>query len=203
MNVIPVPIPDWFWGWAEWRLGRGAYKGHAKDPAWRPGNAPAKIPYWAWVKLAIMVGDKPPPPPPKPPVEVDVALVRARELKSWCHAFTGRYLYGGGHGVKVETLNRSMNLDCSSSTSLAMWHMGWLGSEWVHVSGWFETWGGRGRGKYVTVHANSEHVWTEFLLPEGYWRFDTSPHGDGPTGPRMRTGRRFDNTFAHRHPPGM
>lgn len=202
MTIIPAHIPDWFWAWAEWRLGRGAYKGHALDPDMRPGIAPEKIPYWAWVKLALMLG-KPVPPPPPTPAENDQALVLARSMLLYARGFTGNYLFGGGHGVKAETLNRSMDLDCSSSTSLLLHHFGLLGSEWVQVSEWFETWEQTGRGKYVTVHANGEHVWVEFDLPEGYFRFDTSPHGDGTTGPRVRTKRRFDSTFWHRHEAGL
>ena len=48
-----------------------------------------------------------------------------------------------------------------------MWKFGLLGSSSPQVSGWFERWAEPGRGKYVTVHANWEHVWTEFLLPDG------------------------------------
>jgi hypothetical protein len=71
------------------------------------------------------------------------------------------------------------------------------------VSSWFETWGEAGRGKYITIHANYEHVWMEFSLPEGYFRFDTSPHGDGGSGPRVRTRERSDYNFVHRHPKNM
>lgn len=195
---IPVRIPDWFWAWAEWRLGRGAYKGHAKDPKMRPAIVPAKIPFWAWAKLAIMTGAPVPEEPPTP-IENDTALVLARSMLLYARGFTGFYLFGGGHGVKVDTLDRSRNLDCSSSTSLLLGHFGLLGSEWVQVSEWFDNWEHAGLGKYVTVHSNDDHVWVEFDLPEGYFRFDTSPHGDGPTGPRVRTKERFTSTFAHRH----
>jgi hypothetical protein len=191
-------IPDWFWAFAEWRLGRGAYKGHGSDPKFRPKIVPEKIPYWAWVKLALMTGGKVPDPPPKPD-EDEQALELARAMLTYCRGFTGHYLYGGGHGVKAAALNRGMNLDCSSSTSLMLHHFGMLDSEYVQVSGWFESWRRSGRGKHITVHASGEHVWTEFNLPEGYYRMDTSPHGDGPPGPRVRTRRRFDSTFVHRH----
>jgi len=192
-----MKTPDWFWSWAAWRRGHGAYKGHALDPDMRPDNVPDKIPYWAWVKLALMTGGDRPDPPAKPE-EIDQALQIARSMLTYCRGFTGHYLYGGGHGVKASSLNRSMNLDCSSSTSLMLEHFGMLDSEWVQVSGWFESWRHSGRGKYVTIHANGEHVWTEFNLPEGYFRFDTSPHGDGPHGPRVRTKRRFDSGFYSR-----
>ncbi len=203
MTVWPIPLPDWYWAWAEWRLGRGAYKGHGADPEWRPGNVPAKVPYWAWARLAAQLGrpaPKPPaipPSPPTPPANPKLAL--ARDMLNYAKGFTGHYLFGGGHGQKAKALNRAMNLDCSSSTSLLLSHFGLLDSEYVQVSGWFQAWRLIGTGKYVTVHANYEHVWVEFDLPEGYFRFDTSPHGDGPSGPRVRTRRRFDSTFYHRH----
>ena len=207
MSIWPIPLPDWYWAWAEWYLGRGAYKQHKRDPKWRPGNVPAKIPYWAWARLAVQTGNpippKPPAPPPKPIPTVDRQLKKARDMLAYGRTFTGHYLYGGGHGQKAEDLNPSMNLDCSSSTSLLLSRFGLLDSAWVQVSGWFESWRTYGTGKYVTVHANREHVWVEFDLPEGYFRFDTSPHGDGTAGPRVRTRRRSDRRFYHRHSAGL
>lgn len=208
MAIWPTPIPQWFWQWAQWYLGREEYKGLAKEPELRPENAPDKIPYWAWARLAVMMGrpvPKPPipiPPAPQPP-KADPGLVVARHLLAHCRKYSGSYLYGGGHGKRAAQVEVWHNLDCSSSTSAALDQFDLLEDEWVHVSGWFEKWGESGRGKWVTVHANFEHVWIEFNLPEGWFRFDTSPHGEGPRGPRVRTRRRFDSSFAHRHPPGM
>lgn len=134
----------------------------------------------------------------------DEALAKALELLDVCRTFTGSYLYGGGHGQHLSQLTTHQDLDCSSSTSLALWRVNLFPeSSYSQISGWFETWGDRGRGKYVTVHANDEHVWVELTLPDGWFRFDTSPHGDGPRGPRVRTGRRFDSSFVHRHPRGL
>lgn len=152
MRVWPVPIPDWYWRWAEWWLGRGAYKQHKRDLEWRPGNVPARIPYWAWARLAAQMGNPIPPKPkpkpvPKPPPTVDKQLAKARDMLAYARGFTGHYLYGGGHGQKAEDLNRQMNLDCSSSTSLLLSEFGLLDSEWVQVSGWFESWGLYGTGK--------------------------------------------------------
>lgn len=183
-------------------MGRGDY-GSARDPRKRPKTAPDKIPYWAWARLAVMLGKKPPKPPPPPPKKPDPELVKARLMLAYARGFTGGYEFGGGHGRPASSLGRDMDLDCSSSTSLLMDHFNLLGSDYVQTSGWFESWGSAGRGKYVTVHANAEHVWVEFDLPEGYFRFDTSPHGDGGRGPRVRTRRRFDSSFVHRHPVGM
>lgn len=59
----PIPLPGWFWLWAQWRLGRGPYKGHACDPALRPKDAPSRIPAWAWARLKVLIGPTPKPPP--------------------------------------------------------------------------------------------------------------------------------------------
>ncbi len=50
--VTPKPVPAWAWRWAEWRLGRGPYKGRADDSKLRPKTAPVHIPAWAfpWLK---------------------------------------------------------------------------------------------------------------------------------------------------------
>lgn len=138
-----------------------------------------------------------------PETNTNAGLDKARKLLATCEKFTGSYLYGGGHRTPFSKYTFRSKLDCSSSTSYALWLNDLLGSDSPHVSSWFETWGEGGRGRYVTVHANPDHVWIEFSLPEGYYRFDTSPHGDGTRGPRVRRRGRFDSGFIHRHPKGL
>ena len=130
-------------------------------------------------------------------------LVLARKMLAYCRLFTGPYGYGAEHDSTLADDDLSGAFDCSSSTSKMLYRFDLLGSTYAHVSTWFKTWGLSGRGKYVTVHSNADHVWTEFSLPEGYARFDTSPHGDGGRGPRVRTHRRSDAGFVHRHQKGM
>lgn len=130
-------------------------------------------------------------------------LKRAREILAFCRLFDGSYLYGGEHDGTFADDDIHDRFDCSSSTSWVLWKFRLLGDNQAHVSSWFESWGEPGRGKYITVHANYEHVWMEFSLPEGYFRFDTSPHGDGGRGARVRTRERSDYNFAHRHPKGL
>lgn len=204
MTIWPIPIPGWFWTWARWWLGHDEFEGHQQDPKVRPKDAPALIPYWAWARLCVLVGKPIPPPPPEPPPQpTDPALVKARQMLAFAKTFDGPYVYGAEHDGSFYDDNVHGAFDCSSSTSLLMHKFGLLGSTHSQVSDWFERWGNPGRGKYVTVHANDEHVWVEFNLPEGYYRFDTSPHGCGERGPRVRTCRRFDSTFVHRHPAGL
>lgn len=51
-TTIPHPVPPWAWKWAEWKLGRAEFRGHAGDPAKRESTgAPAEVPPWAWVFL--------------------------------------------------------------------------------------------------------------------------------------------------------
>lgn len=132
-----------------------------------------------------------------------IPLEKARKMLAFCREFDGSYIYGSQHDGTFLNDNPHDGYDCSSSTSYVLWKFGLLGSTHAQVSSWFETWGESGRGRYLTIHANADHVWMEFDLPEGYFRFDTSPHGDGARGPRVRTGLRIDSGFVHRHPKGM
>lgn len=67
----PVPLPAWFWPWANWYLGTGEYKGlKFRDKLTRPATAPKLIPKWAWARLeALIPAGHPfsPPPPLKTP----------------------------------------------------------------------------------------------------------------------------------------
>jgi hypothetical protein len=117
------------------------------------------------------------------------------------------YLYGGGHGPLLRTLRSSQGLDCSSSTSLALWRADAFDGDRAIVSGQFAaSWGKPGKGKEMTVWANAEHVFIEFRFDQeensdlpAYARFDTSPHGDGGSGARLRRGKRPTAGFTARH----
>lgn len=129
---------------------------------------------------------------------------KAEALLAYCQLFDGPYVWGGEHDGSVLGDSPHSGYDCSSSTSSALAKVGLLGSTVAHVSGWFEKWGEAGRGRFVTVHAATDHVWVEFTIPGKPWcRFDTSPHGDGPTGPRVRKKQRPESRFVSRHPRGM
>ena len=128
---------------------------------------------------------------------------KARNMLAFCRKFEGPYIYGGEHDGSFLDDDFQDGFDCSSSTSYVLWKFDLLGSSQPHVSEWFERWGVAGRGKFITVHANDDHVWMEFSLPEGYYRFDTSPHGDGGRRPRVRTRIHPESGFVHRHPKSM
>lgn len=116
---------------------------------------------------------------------------------------TPGYQLGGGHGVNLNNLSKARKLDCSSSTSLALFDAGMFPDDVAWVSGEIaRSWGEPGPGRYFTVYANNEHVWIR-LHRSRWWRFDTSPHGDGGRGPQLRYLPRRTSGFVARHWKGM
>jgi hypothetical protein len=115
---------------------------------------------------------------------------------------TPGYLLGGGHGVDLDKVSAYQPLDCSSSCSKALHMTGLFEHRVAIVSGQFMDWELSGPGKLFTVYANSEHVWIR-LHRGRWWRFDTSPHGDGGRGPKLRFIPRSSSGFVARHYPGM
>ncbi|MGH2903321.1 MAG: 3D domain-containing protein [Solirubrobacteraceae bacterium] len=114
------------------------------------------------------------------------------------------YLYGGGHGPSLDTLQPAY--DCSSSVSYVL-HAGGVFGEYAEDSTELESYGEPGPGKWVSVYANSEHA---FMYVAGI-RFDTSFNGtdtgpnQGQSGPRWRV---YDEVpkwaqWVVRHPPGL
>lgn len=122
------------------------------------------------------------------------------------NAASAGYLLGGGHGKLLEDVEYDDWLDCSSSSSKALWAGDMFPFDRAIVSGDFMTdWGRPGPGSLFTVYANKEHVWIR-LHRTLHWRFDTSPHGDpksSRSGPRLRYLPRFTGGFVARHWPGM
>jgi hypothetical protein len=98
--------------------------------------------------------------------------------------------------------------DCSASTSYVLYKAGLFGPD-AWASGQLESWGAPGPGKWITIYANSAHV---FVVIAGR-AFDTANFGgpnipDSPYvyGPRWRsdpTGNLDDGTqYVVRHPTG-
>jgi len=113
---------------------------------------------------------------------------------------TPGYLYGGGHGPKLDTLGADTRFDCSSSTSWALKKAGLFDPDTAWVSGEFASKFGRpGEGKLFTVWANANHVWVE--LKQGpYKRFDTSGRRNGA---HLYDQMRSTGGFTPRHAKGM
>ena len=96
--------------------------------------------------------------------------------------------------------------DCSGSTSYVLYKAG-LHDVNAQVSGDLENWGDPGPGKWISIYANSEHVFTVIAGRA----FDTADYG-GPnipagSGPRWRSnplGNLQDGlSYVVRHPPGL
>jgi hypothetical protein len=53
----PLPLPQWFWPWARWYLHRAEFADEPlRSAASRPGAAPARVPEWAWRRIAAIAG---------------------------------------------------------------------------------------------------------------------------------------------------
>jgi len=124
------------------------------------------------------------------------------EMKLLSDASSG-YLLGAGHGVDLLSRPATAKWDCSSSSARVLRAAKLFPEDRAWVSGKFATsYGVPGPGKFITVYANAAHVFIR-LHSSRWWRFDTSPHGEGGRGPRLRMLPRFTGGFTARHWPGM
>ncbi len=100
------------------------------------------------------------------------------------------YIWGGGHASF-----HALGYDCSGSVSFVLAAAGLLSSP--EVSGQFESYGAPGPGQWVTIYANSTHVWMQIAG----WRFDTVALAE--IGTRWSQGGGEFSGFVVRHPVGM
>ena len=100
------------------------------------------------------------------------------------------YRYGGGHGTYHDS-----GYDCSGSVSYALHYAGLLRTP-LDSSG-FMSYGLPGRGRRVTIYANSGHA---YMTVDGR-RFDTSAIRE--TGSRWTSTHRSSSGYVVRHPPGL
>jgi hypothetical protein len=98
------------------------------------------------------------------------------------------YVWGGGHGSF-----ESRGYDCSGAVSYVLHAAGMLSSPLS--SGPLMAWGLAGKGRWISVMANSSHA---YAVIAGL-RFDTSSYGSGGSGPRWRWTKRRPKGFAVRH----
>jgi peptidoglycan hydrolase-like protein with peptidoglycan-binding domain len=103
---------------------------------------------------------------------------------------TKPYHYGGGHGRWEDS-----GYDCSGSVSYALHGAGLL--DQALTSSDFESWGEPGPGQWVTIYADSGHV---YMVVAGL-RFDTS--GRQEDGTRWHTSQRSGSGYTVVHPPGL
>jgi cell wall-associated NlpC family hydrolase len=100
------------------------------------------------------------------------------------------YKWGGGHGAW-----RDNGYDCSGSVSFALAGAGLL--DRPLTSGLLAGYGEPGPGRWITIYANSGHV---FMVVAGL-RFDTS--GQGRAGTRWQDTPVSTSGYAVRHIPGL
>jgi cell wall-associated NlpC family hydrolase len=103
---------------------------------------------------------------------------------------TTPYKWGGGHGAWKDS-----GYDCSGSVSFALAGAGLMSSPLT--SGGFMHWGDAGPGRWISIYANSGHV---FMVVAGL-RFDTVGAAGG-TRWQSAKGESYGN-FVVRHPPGL
>ena len=103
------------------------------------------------------------------------------------------YRYGGGHGSY-----RDSGYDCSGSVSYVLHAAGLLGSP--RTSGGFTSYGSAGRGRWITIYANSGHVFMTIRTAKGIRRYDTSGMDDGTRWDRRA---RSSSGYVVRHPTGF
>ena len=100
------------------------------------------------------------------------------------------YIYGGGHGKWEDK-----GYDCSGSVSYALHGANLL--DQALPSGNFTSWGEKGPGQWVTLYANSTHM---YMVIAGI-RYDTS--GRAQDGSRWHTSMRSSSGYTAIHPPGL
>jgi hypothetical protein len=117
------------------------------------------------------------------------------------------YVYGGGHGSCGHASTGQepgVGFDCSSSVCAALGavNLGYHIGGPVDVSGTMaSSYGSPGPGNWMTVWANSGHVWLQLKGIGRAQRFDTVPGG----GPQLRYEMTTETTngFTPRHWPGL
>ena len=124
---------------------------------------------------------------PDAPLAVKGVIAAADSIR------TTPYIWGGGHANWL-----SRGYDCSGAVSFALHGGGFLKSPLV--SGEMTHWGSPGKGRWITVYANSVHA---FAVIDGL-RWDTVGDPSGVTGPRWHPSMAGDTTrgFVARHPAG-
>ena len=117
------------------------------------------------------------------------AIIRA-VIRAGSRIATAPYRYGGGHGSWTDS-----GYDCSGSISYALHGAGLLRSS-LDSTG-FMSYGRPGRGRHITIYANSGHAY----MVVGNRRFDTSAVSE--TGSRWTSTHRSSAGYVARHPAGF
>lgn len=131
------------------------------------------------------------------------AVLAAANLLASMHV---PYNYGGGHITPARPTGGQEGsypgLDCSSAVSFVLQHAGI--NVPTMVSGQYMTWGDSGPGQYVTLYANTWHIFMK--IGNRYFGTSGFGHPAAGTGPAWFTvdpSPSYLALFVVRHPPGM
>lgn len=124
--------------------------------------------------------------PPEAPAAVKKVIAAANHIRR------RPYVWGGGHRSWY-----THGYDCSGAVGYAL-HAAEL-LDVTMVSGQLAGWGEAGTGSWITVYANSEHV---YMVVAGL-RFDTRGDPPGESGPRWHRAWVDTRKFAARHALGL
>jgi len=124
--------------------------------------------------------------PPGAPAAVERVIAAANQIVD------RPYVWGGGH-----TSWFTRGYDCSGAVGYALHGADLLGV--TMVSGQLAYWGDPGVGRWISVYANSHHV---YMVVAGL-RFDTRGDLPGVTGPRWHRASVDPRNFLARHPAGL
>ncbi|MBV8988574.1 MAG: hypothetical protein JO372_08435 [Solirubrobacterales bacterium] len=109
------------------------------------------------------------------------------------------YIYAGGHGSWV-----APGYDCSGAVSYALHGAGLLSAP---LAVQFEGYGSPGPGRWITIYADSQHVFAAIAglaFDTADWGGPNIPAGSGPRWRYNPTGNLADGgDYVVRHPPGL
>ena len=141
--------------------------------------------------------------PAHAPAAVKRALVAGNQI------IDRPYLYGGGHGTPLSELAAAY--DCSGATSYLL-HAAGLFGDFAQTSGQLETFGHAGPGRWITVYANSGHVFIDVagVVLNTAWYAPVTPRVPD-SGPRWQPASSIPAQYAgdqyggflQRHPRGL
>jgi len=124
--------------------------------------------------------------PARAPAAVQAAIAAANRIDD------RPYVWGGGHLAWA-----ARGYDCSGAVGYVLHAIGLL--DQTMVSGQLASWGESGVGRWISVYANTEHV---YMVIAGL-RFDTRGNLPGVSGPRWHMAKVEPRNFVARHPSGL
>jgi hypothetical protein len=134
---------------------------------------------------------------------VPPAVQRALQAANAMDARRFPYVWGGGHGAAGQPSGGGY--DCSGSTVaiLAAAGLGFRMGGPTAVSSALASWGVAGQGEWLTIYANSQHVFMEFRTAGGWRHFGTGRFGKASDGPGWNPMMHPHGGFAVRHWVGL